>query len=149
MSWYKGPMTTLAGEPFPDPAPDRPMAAVAEAFFAALAAQDFARVASVFSDDVHLRALLPAALREWDGPAGSRPPSPAGSATPRRSRSWTPRSVSIGARLCLRWRVRLQAERIGPGWRVVEQQAYADVDGDRLSTLSLVCTGYLAEDVDG
>jgi hypothetical protein len=68
-SWYKGSVTTLAGEPVPASGPQGPMAVAAETFLEALAVQDFPRVASVFSDDVHLRALLPGGLHEWDGPA--------------------------------------------------------------------------------
>ena len=62
-------MTTLAGEPAPASGPEGQMAAVAEIFLAALAVQDFPRVASVFRADVHLRALLPGGLLEADGPA--------------------------------------------------------------------------------
>lgn len=55
----------------------------------------------------------------------------------------------IGTRLCLRWRVRLQAVRLGPGWFVVEQESYADLDDDnRVSGLSLLCSGYLPERPD-
>ena len=48
----------------------------------------------------------------------------------------------------LRWRVRLRAERLGPGWFVVEQQAYADAD-DRITSLSLLCSGYRPETSGG
>jgi hypothetical protein len=52
--------------------------------------------------------------------------------------------------LHLRWRLRLQAERLGPGWCTVEQQAYADTDGDgRIARLDLLCTGYRPEGTDG
>jgi len=142
-------VTTLAGEPVSGSGLTGPMAVVVETFIEALAAQDFARVGSLFSDDVHLRALLPAALREWDGPAGVEAAFTRWFGDTQAFEVVDTEAGVIGARLCLRWRVRLQAERVGPGWRVVEQQAYADLDGDRLSSLSLVCTGYLAEAVDG
>jgi hypothetical protein len=148
-SWYKGPVTTLAGEPVPATGPEAAMAAVAETFLAALAVQDFPRVASVFRDDVHLRALLPGGLHEADGAAKLE----------RTFARWFGDTEAfevldtevgvIGPRLCLRWRVRLQAERLGPGWWVVEQEAYGDLEDDRLSELSLLCSGYLAEPVDG
>ena len=39
-----------------------------------------------------------------------------------------------------------RAERLGPGWFTVEQQAYADAgDGGRIARLDLLCTGYRAE----
>jgi len=142
-------VTTPAGEPFPDPGSDGSAAEVADAFFAALAAQDFAGVATVFSDDIHLRALLPAALREWDGQEGVEAAFTRWFGDTEAFEVVDTEVDVIGARLSLRWRVRLRAERVGPGWRVVEQQAYADLDGGRLSTLALVCTGYLAEATDG
>jgi hypothetical protein len=56
----------------------------------------------------------------------------------------------VGGRLHLRCRLRLRAERLGPGWFTVEQQAYADAGaGGRLARLDLVCTGYRPEDDDG
>jgi hypothetical protein len=52
----------------------------------------------------------------------------------------------VGGRLHLRWRLRLQAERLGTGWFTVEQQAYADTDdGGRIARLDLLCTGYRPE----
>ncbi len=125
------------------------MAAVAETFFEALAAQDFALVASVFTDDVHLRALLPGGFHEWEGPAKLEAAFTRWFGNTEAFELVDTEAVVIGSCLSLRWRARLQAERIGPGWRVVEQEAYAVVDQDRLSRLSLVCTGYLAEPADG
>ena len=56
----------------------------------------------------------------------------------------------VGGRLHLHWRLRLQAERLGPGWFTVEQQAYADTDDrGRIARLDLLCTGYRPEDADG
>jgi hypothetical protein len=143
-------VTTLAGEPVPAAPLDGPMAAVAQTFFEGLAAQDFERLASAFSDEVHLRALLPGELREFDGV------TKVGAAFARwfgNTEAYEIVDTSagvIGARLCLRWRVRLQAERLGPGWFVVEQESYADLDDDnRVSGLSLLCSGYLPERPDG
>ena len=52
----------------------------------------------------------------------------------------------VGGRLHLHWRVRLQAERLGAGWFIVEQQVYADTDGGgRIARLDLLCTGYRPE----
>ncbi|MET0490467.1 MAG: nuclear transport factor 2 family protein [Acidimicrobiales bacterium] len=142
-------MTTLAGEPVPAAPLDGPMAAATQTFFEGLAAQDFELVASTFSDEVHMRALLPGELREFDGVAK------VGAAFAR----WFGNTEAyeivdtaagvIGTRLCLRWRVRLQAERLGPGWFVVEQESYADLDDDnRVRGLSLLCSGYLPERPD-
>ncbi|MET0148829.1 MAG: nuclear transport factor 2 family protein [Acidimicrobiales bacterium] len=142
-------MTTLAGEPVPAAPLDGPMAAATQTFFEGLAAQDFELVASTFSDEVHMRALLPGELREFDGVAK------VGAAFARwfgNTEAYEIVDTSagvIGTRLCLRWRVRLQAERLGPGWFVVEQESYADLDDDnRVRGLSLLCSGYLPERPD-
>ena len=112
---------------------------------ATLAVQDFDRLASTFSDDVHMRALLPAELREWDGPDQV-------AATFSRWFGNTQQfeligSIDeIGSRLHVWWHARLRAERLGEGWFVVEQQAYVDTDDhDQIRHVSLVCSGYLAE----
>jgi hypothetical protein len=56
----------------------------------------------------------------------------------------------VGGRLHLRWRLRLQAERLGTGWFTVEQQAYADADDrGRIARLDLLCTGYRNETDNG
>jgi len=56
----------------------------------------------------------------------------------------------VGGRLHLHWRLRLRAERLGPGWFTVEQQSYADTGKDgRIAQLDLVCTGYRPEVDDG
>lgn len=142
-------MTTLAGEPVPASGPEGGMASVAEIFLEALAVQDFSRVASVFSDDVHLRALLPGGLHEWEGRAKLEATFARWFGDTEAFEVVDTEVGVIGPRLCLRWRVRLQAERLGPGWWVVEQEAFGDFDEGRLSGLSLLCSGYFAEPVDG
>jgi SnoaL-like domain len=124
------------------------MASVAETFLEALAVQDFPRLASVFSDDVHLRALLPGGLYEWDGTARLEATFARWFGDTEAFEVVDTQVGTIGPRLCLRWRVRLQAERLGPGWWVAEQEAYGDLNDDRLTELSLLCSGYLAEPVD-
>lgn len=116
-------------------------------FLDSLAAQDFGRLTSVLSDDAHLSALLPGGLKERAG----------ADAIETIFTRWFGNSDAfevvetsvdeIGPILHLRWRVRMQAERLGRGWFVVEQQAYADRDeAGRIRRLSLICTGYCAED---
>jgi hypothetical protein len=57
---------------------------------------------------------------------------------------------AIGPRARVRWLVRVRAERLGPGWRTVEQVAYVDhVDGAAdgpIARIDLLCTGYLPEE---
>ena len=130
--------------------PDLSELAVGRTFVGGLVAQDFAAVHAVLAPDVRLRALLPAGLFEWTGPV----------AVVDRFERWfgdtdhvepiEATAGEVGGRLHLRWRLRLQARRLGPGSYVVEQVAYADVDERaRIARLDLLCTGYLRERSDG
>jgi hypothetical protein len=120
--------------------------AVAGTFVLGLATQDFAKLGGALADGAQMRALLPSGLREWTG-AG---------AIAQRFAHWFGDTTAfelvdttvgdVGGRLHLHWRLRLQAERLGPGWFTVEQQAYADTDeSGRIAGLDLLCTGYRPE----
>lgn len=120
--------------------------AAASAFVDGLAAQDFPRLAETLAPDVCLRALLPGGPREWSG----------AEAVANRFARWfgdteqhevQDRTVDeVLGRMHLRWRFRLQAARLGAGWFVVEQLAYADAGEDGLiAGLDLLCSGYLPE----
>ena len=124
--------------------------AAASAFLDALAAPDFSRLAVALSPDVCLRALLPSGPREWTG----------AEAVADRFARWfgdtehhevQDRTVDeVLGRIHLLWRFRLQAARLGVGWFVVEQVAYADVGENGLITsLDLLCSGYLPERCNG
>jgi hypothetical protein len=119
---------------------------VARRFLDCLARQDFERLADAFADDVHLRALLPAELREWDGVDRVTATFVRWFGNTEDFELFDTGVDDIGARLHVWWRARLRAERVGEGWFVVEQQAYVDTDDtDRIRHVSLVCSGYLAE----
>jgi SnoaL-like protein len=137
-------MTTTAQDR--SPAHAVPQFALAGAFLEGLAAQDFARLGDALAADARLRALLPPGLREWTG----------AEVIADQFNSWFGDTEDfelveatvgeVGDRLHLHWRLRLQAERLGPGWFTVEQQAYADTaDGGRIARLDLLCTGYRRE----
>ena len=134
-------MTSLAGEPVVTPRPES-----VRIFLDSLAAQDFERLASTLSADVHLRALLSADFKEWNGAERV-------TATFKRwfgdteGYEFVDATVDVvGARLHLRWRAHLRAERLGAGWFVVDQQAYIDTDADdQICRLSLLCSGYVAD----
>jgi len=123
-----------------------PESAPAGSFLDGLAAQDFARLGGALAADACLRALLPSGLWEWSG----------ADAIAHRFERWFGDTEDfelveatigeVGGRLHLHWRLRLQAERLGPGWFTIEQQAYADTDeSGRIAGLDLLCTGYLPE----
>jgi len=118
----------------------------AGAFLGGLAAQDFAQLYGALAAEARLRALLPSGLREWAG----------AQAIADRFARWFGETQEfqlvnvavgeVGGRLHLHWRIRLRAERLGPGWFTVEQQAYADTDeSGRIARLDLLCTGYRPE----
>jgi hypothetical protein len=123
-----------------------PASAVAGSFVQGLATQDFAEVSGMLAGGACMRALLPSGLREWTG----------AEAIAHRFARWFGDTKAfelveatvgeVGGRLHLHWRLRLQAERLGPGWFTIEQQAYADTDeSGRIAGLDLLCTGYLPE----
>jgi|SRR5689334_6511777 hypothetical protein len=123
--------------------------AATETFLEGLAAQDFTQLSGALAANARLRALLPPGQFEWTGSeviAGQ-------------FAHWFGDTVGfqpvettvaeVGGRLHLRWRLRLKAERLGAGWFVVEQQAYADTDeAGRIDRLDLLCTGYRPENGD-
>jgi hypothetical protein len=123
-----------------------PESAPAGSFVEGLAAQDFAELSGALAPGACLRALLPSGLWEWAG----------AEAIADRFAGWFGDTEDfelieaavgeVGGRLHLHWRLRLQAQRLGPGWFTVEQQAYADTDdGGRIARLDLLCTGYRPE----
>ena len=126
-----------------------PQFALAGAFLEGLAAQDFARLREALAAGVRLRALLPSGSFEWTG---------AEMIADRFARWFSDTEEfdlveatvgEVGGRLHLHWRLRLRAERLGPGWFAVEQQAYADTGpGGRITRLDLLCTGYRPEGDD-
>jgi hypothetical protein len=123
-----------------------PESVPAGSFLGGLAAQDFARLGGALAADACLRALLPSGLRQW---AGSETIAD-------RFARWFGDTTAFelveatvdefGGLLHLHWRLRLQAERLGPGWFTIEQQAYADTDDSgRIVGLDLLCTGFRPE----
>jgi hypothetical protein len=118
----------------------------ASAFLDSLAAQDFAQLGGALAAEARLRALLPSGPREWTG----------AEIIADRFARWFGETEEfqlvdaavgeVGGRLHLHWRLRLRAERLGPGWFTVEQQSYADTGKDgRIAQLDLLCTGYRPE----
>jgi hypothetical protein len=127
-------------------APAVPQFAPADTFLDGLAAQDFTKLGGALTAGVQLRALLPPGQREWTGAEviAAQFAHWFGDTTDFELVEST--AGEIGGRLHLRWRLRLRADRLGAGWFVVEQQAYADTDeSGRIDRLDLLCTGYRPE----
>jgi hypothetical protein len=127
-----------------------PQFALAGSFLEGLAAQDFAKLGGALAAGIRLRALLPSGPFEWTG----------AEAIADRFTRWFGVTEDfelieatvgeVGGRLHLHWRLRLRAKRLGGGWFIVEQQAYADTDeSGRIAALDLLCTGYRPEGDDG
>jgi hypothetical protein len=126
-----------------------PRFALAGAFLKDLAAQDFGRLGDALTADVKLRALLPRGLREWAGTEAIAAQFAGWFGDTGDFEVIDAAVGEVGGRLHLHWRFRLRAERLGAGWFIVEQQAYADTgEGDRIARLDLLCTGYLPEEDD-
>ena len=123
-----------------------PKSAPAGSFLEGLAAQDFARLGGALAADACLRALLPSGLREWTGAETIAEVFARWFGDTEDFELVEATVGEVGGRLHLHWRLRLRAERLGPGWFTVEQQAYADTaDGGRIARLDLLCTGYRPE----
>jgi len=127
-----------------------PQFAHAGSFLEGLAAQDFARLGDALAADVRLRALLPGGFREWAGAEAIAAQFACWFGDTEDFELVDAGIGEVGDRLHVHWRLRLRAERLGAGWFIVEQQAYAKTaDGGRIARLDLLCTGYRPEDDDG
>ncbi len=132
-----------------NPAATVPQFALAGAFLEGLAAQDFTQLGAL-AEGARLRALLPPGPMEW---TGAEQIAEVFARWFGDTEGFDPVEATVGevgGRLHLRWRLRLQSERLGAGWFTVEQQAYADTDDDgRIARLDLLCTGYRPEGSGG
>jgi hypothetical protein len=115
-------------------------ASVVERFLAALERRDFEALGACFGPGARLRALVPAMLREEEGP----------DAIAARFRFWF---ADVEEFEVLESEVGRTADRTRFGYTlagvkpehgsvVVEQRGYVDVDDGLISGLSLVCSGF-------
>jgi len=127
-----------------------PQFAVAGAFLEALAAKDFGRLAAGLDDDAALSALLPRGFCEWHGPAEIVATFERWFGDVEEFEVVDASVGQFGARLQLRWRVRLRGARLGTDAMVVEQHVYADTAASgRIRSMSLLCSGYCREHLNG
>jgi hypothetical protein len=115
-------------------------------FLEALADRDFASLAATLAADVRFRAMLPPGPMEWQG-AESVGEVFGSWFGPAEDFELIDATVGeVGGRLHLSWRLRVRPAPfdIGPGWHVIEQQAYAHA-GDTIESLDLLCSGFHPE----
>jgi hypothetical protein len=133
-----------------DTSPTPPQFAVAGSFLEALAAHDFDRLTDVLDADASMAALLPRGFDEWHGAAG----------VTAAFEQWfggvdefevVDASVGqVGSRLQLRWRVKVRGGHRGDEPMIVEHHVYADTaPTGRIRAMSLLCSGFCREHVDG
>jgi hypothetical protein len=112
-------------------------------FLDSIAARDFVRLAAALTPDVTMQALVPSGLRELTGR----------NAVCTAFAGWFDDLTDyqmqeailaeVADRLLLQWRIRVRAGRLGDGWFLVEQHAFAESAADgRIDRLRLLCSGY-------
>jgi hypothetical protein len=112
-------------------------------FLEAFSARDLDRLVATLMPDVRMLANLPRGAVEYSGPDEVRAAFHRWFVDVDRFELLDAGIGEVGTRLHLRWRARVQAERLGEGWFEVEQQVYADVDASRrFNQLRLLCSGY-------
>jgi ketosteroid isomerase-like protein len=123
--------------------------AVAASLVEALADGDFARIATVVSDDATLSALLPGGFRQWQGSAGIAATFERWFGDAEQCDLVEASVGQLGDRVQMRWRLRVRAERLGLPPRIVEQYAYADTAPTGcIQSMSLLCSGFCLEQFD-
>jgi hypothetical protein len=121
----------------------RELREVGEAFLEALAKRDFEALRACLQQDVSFRALVPSGIRQATEASG----------TANRLRLWFDEADSfemlrseighVADRLSITYRLRLHDS---DGWQVIEKRLYCNVGDDgRISTLDLLCSGFLPE----
>lgn len=115
----------------------------AEAFVAALAQRDYGAISRSLHPDIAFRALLPSRVAEHASSA----------AAVDEIRGWFDEAtdfVMLGSsvedvedRARIWYRIQLHDN---DGWAIVEQSAFCDADGDAITLMNLVCSGWRAID---
>jgi hypothetical protein len=123
--------------------------AVTTSLLAALADGDFARISTVVSDDATLSAPLPGGFRLWQGATEIAATFDRWFGDAEQCDLIDASLSHVGPRLGMHWRLRVRSERLGTHPRIVEQYAYADTASTgRIQSMSLLCSGFCAEQVN-
>jgi hypothetical protein len=129
--------------------PSTPELAVTTLLLEALADGDFARIATVVSDDATLSALLPGGFRQWQGAAEIAATFDRWFGNAEHCDLIDASLSRVGPRLGMHWRLRVRAERLGRRPLIVEQYAFADTASTgRIQNMSLLCSGFCGEQFD-
>ncbi len=132
------------------PPPASPRFAAAAIVLDALAAHDFARFDDALDADASLSALLPRGFREWHGASEICAQFERWFGDVERFEVADATVGQVGALLQLTWRLRMRGERLGHEPMIVEQHVYAVTGASgRIERLSLLCSGFWEEHVDG
>jgi hypothetical protein len=114
---------------------------VVDRFLDAVGERNFDALAACFDDDARMRVLVPSRLRDESGP----------DAIAERYRFWLGGADTVELldrehdEIVGSERVRYRLRIMDPqnGEQVMEQEGYATVNGDRITALNLVCSGFL------
>jgi hypothetical protein len=115
-----------------------------ERFLESLARRDFDGMACCLGPDLRFRALLPPRDVDVTGPEAALAEFRRWFGDESEQLELVDSTVEeVGARLYMKWRIRMTQAADPATSRVVEQHAYATV-GDGIETLSLLCSGFFA-----
>lgn len=117
--------------------------AVAEEFLAALAQRDYDAMARSLHPEVAFRALLPSRLAELDGSAAAIDEIRGWFGDAKEFTMVASGVEDVEDRARFWCKIELRDD---DGWAIVEQTGFCDTDGDALTLVNLVCSGWRAID---
>ena len=114
------------------------------ALIAALAARDFPRLAGAMTPDVRMRALIPPGLVEITGAEAAAAKFLSWFGNAEALELIRSGSDTVADRQHIFYRLRVKKSGDVP--KLVEQHLLCALEGDRISSLDLVCTGFRSDD---
>jgi hypothetical protein len=110
------------------------------ALIAALVARDFARLAGTLTPDIRMRALIPPGLVEVSGAEAAAAKFSSWFGNAETFELIRSRSDTVADRQHVFYRLRIKKPGDAP--KLVEQHLLCALEGDRISSFDLVCTGF-------
>lgn len=111
-----------------------------ETFVAALAQRDYSRLATTLAPNVRMRALIPPGPVEICGPEAASAKFSSWFGAVEDLEVVSSGSEAIADRLHVYYRLRVRKP--GDVWKLVEQHLLCALDGDRITALDLICSGF-------